>query len=101
MEIDKKRIALGALVLGIPVKFGDYTYRLFKGGDTVDFPSSSGQVPDGEYFLAIKMASPEGVYVGADLTLASFLKLADGISEEDAVFLASSAALSQPRKVRR
>ena len=95
MEIDKNRIVLKALLTGIPVKLGMCTYRVFKDGDEVKFPSMTGQVPEGEYFVAVQAIEPKDVYLGSEITLAGFLNLVGRVPDEDIIVLASNVALTE------
>lgn len=99
--MDKHRITLNALLMGLEITYKGITVRLFKHGDTIPLPS--GDYICDTYWLGSPMQKGEKtVYVGIDMEFIDFLRMCDLQTDEELLYLGSSVALTKiNRKVPR
>lgn len=99
----KPLIVLNALLHGVPVKLGAYTYQLFREGDEVPLTGDTVGVVDAPYFLGTPATSNgQVVFLGMNdaLSFIAFLKLADELSDTEATLLAANITLTENKSTR-
>lgn len=95
------KITMKALMAGIPIKLGSYTYKMFNRGDVIKLPSSGeGVLENDDHWLGIDITG-KGEYHGAgDMALIQFIVMAEWTSDEDLIGYMFSLGMKPERGLR-
>lgn len=94
----KHEIVLSALLTGVPVTLGDYTYRLFSPGDEVTILHHQVAITP-KFWLGCRLKDSLDGYIGMnEFSLVAILNQSLQLTNADATLLAAQTALHKTRK---